>query len=81
MVKKFEAPAKLYLLVAVLSAFITGLSVYAVYQMNGMDQNTRTLFDDRVQPLAQLGRSAFPTALFLTKYSKAATVKLRLNRQ
>ncbi len=76
MVKKFEAPAKLYLLVAVLSAFITGLSVYALFQMNGMDQNTRTLFDDRVQPLAQLGEIRFSYSAILDEIQQSSSHRI-----
>jgi hypothetical protein len=59
MVIKLQPVAKLYLLVAVLSAFIMGMGIYGIIQMNAMRQNARTLYTDRVLPLQQLGNIRF----------------------
>jgi PAS domain S-box-containing protein len=59
MVRKLQTIAKLYLLVAVLTAFIIGMGIYGIMQMNVMRQNTRTMYNDRMLPVQQLGNIRF----------------------
>ncbi|MGN6641228.1 MAG: MCP four helix bundle domain-containing protein, partial [Mucilaginibacter sp.] len=59
MVRKLQTIAKLYLLVAVLTAFIIGMGIYGIVQMNVMRQNTRTMYNDRMLPVQQLGNIRF----------------------
>lgn len=42
-----------------MSVFIIGIGVYGIIQMNTMNQNTRTLYADRVFPMDQLGDVRF----------------------
>lgn len=54
MLTKLEASAKLYLLVFVMFLFAILLGFYGLSGMRTMNQNTRTLYEDRVVPLQQL---------------------------
>ena len=59
MINKLSAPRKLLLLVIVMSVFITGIGVYGISQMRAMQQQTKTLYADRVLPLEQLNNVRF----------------------
>jgi PAS domain S-box-containing protein len=54
MLTKLEASVKLYLLVFVMLLFTLLLGFYGLNGMRAMNQNTRTLYADRVFPLQQL---------------------------
>ncbi|HAL81588.1 MAG TPA: hypothetical protein DCO83_04600 [Mucilaginibacter sp.] len=70
--RRMGAPAKLYLLVFVLSGFIIGMGCYGILQMNTMNQNTRTLYNDRVFSMDQLGdiRFFYESILYTAQQSK-----------
>lgn len=51
---KVKASVLLYLLVAVLSAFIIGIGLYSVRVMKEMSGNSAQLYQDRILPLNQL---------------------------
>lgn len=56
---KFGAITKLYLLVAVLGIFIVGIGIYGIAGMNAMNQDTHTIYADRIFPMDQLGDIRF----------------------
>jgi PAS domain S-box-containing protein len=80
MLNRVDAPAKLYLLVFVLSAFITCVSIYGFVEMRAMDQNTRTLYQDRVYPLAQLGEIRFSYCTILYTLQQIAARQVSSNQ-
>jgi len=49
-----KASTKLYLLVLVVSIFIIGIGLYGIYEIKKMNQDTQTLYADRVFPMEQL---------------------------
>jgi len=51
---KIKASTKLYLLVLVVSIFIIGIGLYGIYEIKKMNQDTQTLYADRVSPMEQL---------------------------
>jgi PAS domain S-box-containing protein len=68
MINKISTSGKLYLLVVVMSVFITGIGLYGIREMKKMKQNTQTLNADRVLPLEQLTtiRYAYATGILVT---------------
>ncbi len=54
MIRNLNASQKLYLLVFVMSAFIIAMGLYGIREIKAMNQNTQTLYADRVFPLEQL---------------------------
>jgi len=54
MLNKLQASAKLYLLVFIMSVFIIGLGVFGIIEMRTMNENTKTLYADRMLPIEQL---------------------------
>lgn len=62
MIKKLAASAKLYLLVFIMSFFIIAIGLYGIIEMKTMNQNTGTLYADRVYPLQQLSAIRFAYA-------------------
>jgi PAS domain S-box-containing protein len=51
---KIKASAKLYVMVLITAIFIIGIGLYAVSEIKKMNQNTETLYADRVLPMEQL---------------------------
>ena len=45
---------KLYIMVFVISIFTIGIGLYGIYEIGKMNQNTQTLYADRVVPMEQL---------------------------
>lgn len=76
MIKRLKPVAKLYLLVGLLSAFIIAMGVYGIVQVNAMHQDTRTLYNDRVLPMDQLGdiRFYYERVLYLAEQSNNGQV-------
>lgn len=59
MLNKLQASKKLFLLIIIMSAFITGIGSYGIFELKKMQQSTQTLYADRVFPLEQLTRSRY----------------------
>ena len=54
MLRKFSSSGKLYLLVFTLSIVMIGIGAFGISALKTMNQNTQTLYADRVFPLQQL---------------------------
>ncbi|OOG75304.1 PAS domain S-box protein [Algoriphagus sp. A40] len=54
MLNKITSAIRLYFLVFLLSGAILGIGIYGIYQLNVMNENTKTLYADRVVPIEQL---------------------------
>lgn len=52
--KKMNPVARLYLLVIVMSVFIVVIGLYGIRELKNINQNTQTLYADRVLPIEQL---------------------------
>jgi two-component system, sporulation sensor kinase E len=59
MLNKFSASAKLYLLLFITVVSIVGLGVYGINDLEDMNQNTQTLYADRVLPFEELSNVRF----------------------
>jgi two-component system, sporulation sensor kinase E len=66
MLNKFSASAKLYLLIFITAASLIGLGLYGINDLKQMNENTRTLYADRVLCMQQLAniRFAYITEIF-----------------
>src|SRR6478735_10156898 len=60
---KIKASTKLYLLAFVMCVFIAGIGLYGIYEVKKMNQNTQTLYADRVLPIEQLTSVRFDYAV------------------
>ncbi len=65
MINKLKPSTKLYLLVLVMSVFIIGIGVYGINELKKLNQNTQTLYADRVFPMDQLGKVRYSYAVGL----------------
>ncbi|RWY52441.1 PAS domain S-box protein [Mucilaginibacter gilvus] len=73
MLNKFSVSAKLYLLLFITAVSIVGLGVYGISDLEDMNQNTQTLYTDRVLPFEQLSNVRFAyTTEILTVAQKVA---------
>jgi len=59
MLNKFSASAKLYMLIFITAASLIGLGIYGIDDLKKMNQNTQTLYADRVLPFQQLSNARF----------------------
>ena len=59
MLNKFSAAAKLYMLLFITAASLIGLGIYGIDDLEKMNENTKTLYADRVLPFQQLSNIRF----------------------
>jgi len=59
MLSKFSTSAKLYLLIFITAASLIGLGLYGIDDLREMNENTRTLYADRVLCMQQLANMRF----------------------
>jgi len=59
MLNKFSAAAKLYMLLFITAASLIGLGIYGIDDLKKMNENTKTLYADRVLPFQQLSNMLF----------------------
>lgn len=59
MTAKIKASIKLYLLVGIQSVFMIGIGIYGIIELRAMNENTQTLYADRMVPMSQLGKIRF----------------------
>lgn len=59
MLNKVGASAKLYMLIFITAASLTGLGLYGIHGLKKMNDNTRTLYTDRVLCMRQLSNVRF----------------------
>ena len=59
MLSKFSAAAKLYMLLFITAASLIGLGLYGTDDLKKMNENTKTLYADRVLPFQQLSNIRF----------------------
>ncbi len=77
MINKITASSKLYMLVFIMSFFIIAIGVYGIIEMKTMNQNTGTLYADRVFPLQQLTTIRFAyAAKIISAVEQVQTSKL-----
>ena len=77
MLNKLRASTNLYLLVVIMSIFIMGIGAYGIKEMDAMNENTQTLYADRVFPLQQLTTIRFSYAIgILSATEQARTSQL-----
>jgi PAS domain S-box-containing protein len=62
MLKKFSASAKLYLLMFITAASLLGLGLYGISYLKKINENTRTLYADRVVCMHQLANCRYDYA-------------------
>lgn len=70
MLNKIRTSAKLTFLVIVLCSFILVIGIYGIHELKIMNQNTKTLYQDRVLPLSQLTtvRYSYATEILATAH-------------
>ncbi|MGY4538066.1 two-component system, sporulation sensor kinase E [Mucilaginibacter sp. UYNi724] len=66
MLNKVSASAKLYTLLFITAVSIVALGVYGINDLENMNQNTQTLYADRVLPFEQLSNVRFAYTEILT---------------
>jgi len=62
MLDQFSVPAKLYMLLLITAASLIGLGLYGIGDLKKMDDNTHSLYADRVLPIQQLSDIRFAYA-------------------
>src|SRR5882757_4960631 len=72
MINKIKASTKLYLLVFIMSFFIIGIGVYGIGEMHRMNENTKTIYNDRVFPLQQLTSVRFSYSIGILSSAEQA---------
>jgi two-component system, sporulation sensor kinase E len=63
MLKKVNASVKLYMLVLITAASLIGMGLYGINDLKKMDDNTHSLYADRVLPIQQLSALRFEYAV------------------
>ncbi|HZX58857.1 MAG TPA: MCP four helix bundle domain-containing protein, partial [Mucilaginibacter sp.] len=59
MLNKFSTSSKLYLLIFITATSLIGLGLYGIGDLKKMNENTRTLYEDRVLCIQQLSNIRF----------------------
>ncbi|MEO7767807.1 MAG: PAS domain S-box protein, partial [Ferruginibacter sp.] len=67
-----NSSAKLTFLVLVMTCFILGIGIYGVRELKIMNQNTETLYEDRVIPLGQLATLRYSYAMDILSVAQQA---------